>query len=414
MRSGGETSPRWPAPWRAGLLVGAVSAAGTAGTLLVAALTGMDAGELGHLALLLVPAVLATVVAALAARPLLTRVPIGAAMVAVAAVAALAALANLFLLTRLMFVSAHDASLVAILLAHSTAAGVAAAVVLARTASTAVGRLAATARALGEGDLDARAGPTGGGPELAELARALDEMAERLRSAMDRVRDIERRRRDLITAVSHDLRTPLAGLRAMVEAIDDGVVDDPPTLRRYAAEMRGSVQALVTMTEDLFELAQLDAGAIEAEVRRARLEEVIRSAVAACEQQAWTKGLTVEWRLDEAADAACSPRLVRVLQNLLQNAIRHTPADGSVRVEARRLPGELEVAVEDTGEGIAPEALDRVFEPFYRADPARHGTGAGLGLALAKRIVEGLGGRIEASSDPSEGSRFAVTIPETV
>ena len=413
MRSGGEPSPRRPAPWRAGLLVGAVSGAGAAGTLLVAAVAGMDASELGHLALLLVPAVLATVVAALAARPLLTRVPIGAAMVAVAAVAALAALANLFVLTRLMFVSGHDASLVAILLAHSTAAGVGAALVLARTASVAVGRLAATARALGEGDLDARAGPTGGGPELDELARALDEMAERLRSAMDRVRDIESRRRDLITAVSHDLRTPLSSLRAMVEAIDDGVVDDPPTLRRYAAEMRSSVLALVTMTDDLFELAQLDAGAIEAETGRARLEEVIRSAVAACEPQAWTKGLTVEWRLDEAADAPCSPRLVRVLQNLLQNAIRHTPADGTVRVEARRLPGELEVAVEDTGDGMTPEALDRVFEPFYRADPARHGAGAGLGLALAKRIVEGLGGRIEARSDPSEGSRFAVTIPET-
>jgi signal transduction histidine kinase len=104
--------------------------------------------------------------------------------------------------------------------------------------------------------------------------------------------------------------------------------------------------------------------------------------------------------------------MIRVLQNLVQNAIRHTPADGTVRIHARRGAEELEVSVEDTGEGIAPEALEHVFEPFWRADQARAGEGAGLGLTLAKRIVEALGGHIRVESVPTQGSRFAVLLPE--
>jgi signal transduction histidine kinase len=215
-----------------------------------------------------------------------------------------------------------------------------------------------------------------------------------------------------VTAVSHDLRTPLAGLRAMVEAIDEGVVDDPATIRRYVGEMRGAVDSLVVLVDDLFELVQLDAGAIEAESERARVEDVVRSAIAACDAQATEKGLALEASLADAGGASCSPRVTRVVQNLLQNAIRHTPADGTVRVEARHGRDGLEVVVEDSGEGIEPAALERVFEPFWRADRSRSGDGAGLGLALAKRIVEALGGRIDAESSPARGSRFAVILPE--
>jgi signal transduction histidine kinase len=182
-------------------------------------------------------------------------------------------------------------------------------------------------------------------------------------------------------------------------------------MRRYSREMRRSVHQLVAMVDDLFELAQLDAGAIEAETRRARLDEIVGSAVAAVELQAQEKGLSLVADLSGAEDASCSPRLVRVIQNLLVNAVRHTPADGTVRVEARSSRDRLEVSVVDTGEGIAPEDLPRVFDPFFRGDPARHGPGSGLGLALAKRIVEGLGGEITAESRPSSGARFAVTLP---
>jgi signal transduction histidine kinase len=175
--------------------------------------------------------------------------------------------------------------------------------------------------------------------------------------------------------------------------------------------MRHSVDQLVTMVDDLFELTQLDAAAIETETRRARLEDIVRSAVAAVEVQAEEKGLSLVADLGDAGETACSPRLVRVLQNLLANAVRHTPADGSVRITAVRDDATVRVAVVDTGEGIAPNDLDRVFDPFFRADPARSGGGAGLGLALAKRIVEAMGGRISVESALASGSRFAVELP---
>jgi signal transduction histidine kinase len=171
------------------------------------------------------------------------------------------------------------------------------------------------------------------------------------------------------------------------------------------------VNQLVAMVDDLFELTQLDAGAIEAETRHASLEEVVRSAVAAVEMQADAKGLSLVADLHGADELRCSPRLARVLQNLLVNAVRHTPVDGTVRIDAARHPDTLEVAVEDTGQGIGAEDLARVFEPFFRGDEARSGNGSGLGLALAKRIVEALGGRITAASTPDVGSRFAVELP---
>jgi signal transduction histidine kinase len=163
--------------------------------------------------------------------------------------------------------------------------------------------------------------------------------------------------------------SPLAGLRALVEAIDEGVVADAPTLRRYVAEMRRAVDSLTRLLDDLFELARVGAGAIERETRRVRLEDVVRSAVAEVEGQAKGKGLAVETALEGAGDVMISPRLLRVVQNLLHHAVRHTPADGTVRVEAVREAGGLRLAVEDTGEGIAPEALPHVFERFRQGDP---------------------------------------------
>lgn len=401
-----------PVPgWRAVATLAVVAGLGAAGTFAVGAATGMAGSELRDLAAYLIPALVVTVGASALAARLLSRDSLRQRFVAVGALGTAIALANLWVLSRTMFVSEHDATLLGVLLLYSVGAGIGAALAAARGASAALDRLGETARAIGAGDPDARAGAIGAGPELDALARTLDEMADRLQAAQARERAAEATRRDLTTAISHDLRTPLASLRAMVEAIDDGVVDDAPTMRRYVREMRASVDRLVAMVDDLFELAQLDTGAIELERERARLGEIVRSAVAAVELQAEEKGLELITALNGADDAPCSPRLERVLQNLLVNAVRHTPADGTVRVEARRSSDGLEVAVADTGEGIAAEDLDRVFEPFFRADPARHGAGAGLGLALAKRIVEALGGQIRAESEPARGSRFAVVLP---
>jgi signal transduction histidine kinase len=397
--------------WRALALLAVVTFVGALGTFLVGAATGMGAGELWHLAAYVVPALVVTVASMWLAGRLLAHASLAQRFVAIGALGAAVALANLWVLSRQMFVDEHDATLLGVLLLYSVGAGIGAALVTARSSAAAVRRLTASAQSLGEGDLDARTGTLDAGPELDLLAATLDDMARRLQAAQDRERAVEATRRDLVTAVSHDLRTPLASLRAMVEAVDENVVDDPESLRRYANEMRGSVRQLGAMVDDLFELAQLDAGAIESETQRARLGEIVSSAVAAVELQAEEKGLALVAELNGQEDMPCSPRLVRVIQNLLVNAVRHTPADGTVRIEARRLPDGLEVAVADSGEGIDHADLPRVFDAFFRADPARQGAGAGLGLALAKRIVETLGGQISAESEPARGSRFALTIP---
>ena len=371
----------------------------------------MQTEELRHLAWLLGVAVAVTAAATAMVTPLLARSSIRRRFVAVAALAVLGSLLNLAVLVHTMAVSGDDATLIAILLLYSACAGIGAGLALARASSAAIGRLVGTARSLADGDLGSRTGRLDAGPELDALAGALDEMAERLQTSIALERAGEAKRRDLITAVSHDLRTPLASLQAMVEAVDEGIVDDPPTLSRYIAEMRHSVGSLSLLIDDLFELAQLDAGVVEAESQRARLEDVLRSALAVCQAQVTEKGLVLHATVDNAGDLPCSPRLVRVFQNLLQNAIRHTPADGTISVTARREADAVRLVVADSGEGIEQEHLQQVFDPFWRGDTSRAGPGSGLGLALAKRIVEALGGEIDVRSTPDVGSAFSVVLP---
>jgi signal transduction histidine kinase len=370
------------------------------------------ASDTAELALLIVVAIALSMAVTAAVAPRLARASLRVRLVSIAAFATLVGFANLVVLSLLMLVDTHVATVLAVLLVYSTAAAIGAALATARVTSDALARVGDTARRLAAGDLDARTGRLEAGEEIDSLALSLDEMAERLSTSLQREREIEAQRRNLVTAVSHDLRTPLSGLRAMIESIEDGVADDPQTIRRYIAEMSASVNSLVALVDDLFELVQLDAGAIHVETERARVKEVVHSALAACEAQASSKGLVVQARIDGAAEVRCSPRLTRVVQNLLQNAIRHTPSDGTVVIEANHRERELELAVTDTGDGIDGAALDHVFDPFWRGDSARASDGSGLGLALAKRIVEALGGSIAVESASAQGSRFAVMVPD--
>jgi signal transduction histidine kinase len=393
------------------LLVAAIAVAGLAGTVAVGAAGGMRAPDLRHLLIEVGVAAAVTALAVAFLMPLLARTSLRSRFVAVPLLATVAALVNVGVLTMAMAVSERDAALVLTLLVYATAVAATGGLVVARRSSDAVRRLEETSGRWATGDLDARIGALEAGPELDGLARTLDAMATDVQRANARERELEEIRRDLVTTLSHDLRTPLASLKAMIEAVEDGVVSDPSVVERYVREMRRSTDQLAAMVSDLFELAQLDAGAIEVEQTRARLGEVVQDAVATIRTQAEAKGLSLLTELGPASAADCSPRLERVLQNLLVNAVRHTPADGTVRVTAQVADGRLEVAVEDTGEGIAADQLPHVFDAFFRGDPSRTGGRSGLGLALAKRIVEALGGTISAQSEPSAGSRFAVAIP---
>lgn len=392
-------------------LVVAVAVVGAVGTLAVGVIMGMNGEEIGHLVVALAPVAIATVAASLLAARLLSGASMRQRFVAVALVASAVTVGNVAVLSMQMFVSDHDATLVTVLLVYAVGTGVAAALAVARTQRDALAHLEDTAQRLAGGDLEARAGDLHAGPELDALGATLDQMSLQLQRALANERAAERMRRDLMVAVSHDLRTPLSSLRAMVEAIDDGLVEDPSEVRRYASEMRRSTGQLVNLVDDLFELSQLDAGAIAVETRQARLDRVVADALDAVGAEAATKQLVLQAELGDAFDVRCSPRVTRVLQNLLSNAVRHTPADGTVRITATRHSSVLALAVQDSGEGIAPEHLPHLFEPFYRADLARSGPGAGLGLALAKRIVEALGGSIRVEPGASSGARFAVDLP---
>jgi len=370
----------------------AVTAVGAVATLAFGAMVGMPGKELGPLALSLLPAVVLSVAAAAVTVRLLAGTSLRRRIVGVVALASVLGLANMIVLASLMYLDANDALHLVVLLLYSAAAAGGAALALSRSTTGAVERLSATAHRLGDGDLDARVGPIDDDPELGELARTLDDMAARLQGSIERERQLEAHRLDMITAASHDLRTPLASLRAMIEALEDGVVPEGDERDRYLHEMGNSVDSLAGLTDDLFELIKLEAGAIEADTDPARLSDVTATALALCEGAALEKGLQVRAALGDAATARCSTRLARVIQNLVQNAIRHTPAEGTVVVRAE-LSGEgIELLVTDDGEGIPPDAIDKVFEPFWRGEAARSSKGSGLGLTLVKRIVEGLGG----------------------
>lgn len=367
--------------------------------------------EAVRLIALLGPITLATLVSAVAARTLVARASLPHAMVAIAVIASLVTVADLLALSHFMLIDPGSGAELAFIALYSVTAGVAAALIVARSNTRALTRLVETARALGTDGPDARVGELRASPELALLARTLDQAAARLSAAIDAEREVEAQRRDLMTSISHDLRTPLASMRAMVEAVNDGIVSDPATLRRYAGEMHRSTMALVTMVDDLFELAQADVASLAGDQQLAPLSVVVERALDVWRPEAARRQIGLAVDLGNAGACLCSPRLARVVHSLVDNAIRYTAAGGRVTVRAAAGDLGIHVAVEDTGAGIAPDHLPRIFEPFWRADPARSSRGAGLGLTLAKRIVEGLGGEIHATSTPDHGSRFDVSVP---
>ncbi|MGN6215906.1 MAG: sensor histidine kinase [Solirubrobacterales bacterium] len=224
-------------------------------------------------------------------------------------------------------------------------------------------------------------------------------------------REVEEARRALVAAASHDLRTPLASLRLLVESIDDGVATGE-TRDRYLREIRTHVAVLSDLIDDLFELSRIEAGDISWTMRQVELRELIDDTVAAMRAPAAERGVRLSVELPAAGliAQANAEKVQRVLFNLIQNAIRHTPADGSVTVRARPLGKAVEIEVDDEGEGISPADGERVFEAFYRGDASRGEDGAGLGLAISKAIVEAHGGEIWLEPG-TPGARVHFTLP---
>jgi signal transduction histidine kinase len=325
-------------------------------------------------------------------------------------------LINVGFTAYLMFISSHDLTLLLLLMAFSLGMSVYFALVVADSFDSTLQTLLQGVRRMGETRLDTRI-TVHSGDEIQDLSEAFNAMAARLEDAFARQRDMEQARRQLIAAVSHDLRTPLATMQVMIENINEGVVTDSETLQRYHRSLQVEVQYLSRLIDDLFELSQLDFGLLQLQPESASIGDLVSDTLEALRPQAEQRRLTLQGEVhgyipEVLMDAS---RMQRVLFNLVQNALRHTPPDGAVVISAKDGGEEVEISVADTGEGIEAEELTRIFERFYRGNRARTRAeaGSGLGLTIAKGIVELHGGRIWAQSDKGRGATFVFTLPKT-
>ena len=329
-------------------------------------------------------------------------------------------LAGVVAVARMMFISDHDRQVV------SLVAGVAGVVAL--LAALALGvAISRWSEALREGarTLDAHgsyvADPRGPS-ELQALSEELARTSERLEESRLREARLEESRRELVSWVSHDLRTPLAGMRAMTEALEDGMASDP---ERFHRQIRTEVDRMVRMVDDLFELSRIHAGVLRISPQPLLLGDLVSEAIAGADPVARARsvrlGGSVEDGVEVTADAA---GLSRVMTNLIMNAIRHTPADGTVEIRGRQVPDGVELSVRDQCGGLTVEEMDRVFDVAWRGGAARtpapdgpegpEGHGAGLGLAIVKGIVEAHRGVVEVENvdgDAPAGCRFRILLP---
>ena len=368
-----------------------------AGWLLILALTGacaaaVTAAGVGLLRLL--------------RRRSVTSLVAGGALVALGCVAATVAVT-----ARAMFVSGHDLRVVLVVVLVAVPAGSVVALAAGRWVGAGSRELARAARAIGGAGY--RPGVRPATAELAAVAEELDCAHHRLVEARERERAVEISHRQLVAGMSHDLRTPLAGLQAMAEALEDGVAADPATVTRYHQRIRAEADRLSAMVGDLFELSRIQ-GSLQLRVQRIGLQDLVDEALASASPLAQAKGIKLAGHAQAAVPVEVDPTaLGRALSNLLANAIRHTPAEGTVEVAAAAEDGRACLAVADSCGGIPAADLPRVFDVAFRGEAARtpgRDGGAGLGLAIARGIVEAHQGEI-AVANQGDGCRFVVRLP---
>jgi signal transduction histidine kinase len=323
-------------------------------------------------------------------------------------------LAIVVLAARLMFISQHDFTLATMLLLFAGTVAVSFGYFLSTSIVDRLQGLDQAARHLSEGDFAVRV-QVSGRDEIAELARSFNRMADKLEAGERESQQLEVARQDFIAGASHDLRTPLTSMRAMLDAIADGIVEDPAD---YIQRCLRVIGGLTRLTDDLVELARLDSSSAPPEQAPRSIAVVVQSALESAAPRAREKGVRLESGIPQDLEPVwiAEDEIGRVLQNLLDNALRHTSEGGGVRILVRDRDGAQEVSVEDDGEGIPPEHLPHIFDRFYRGEKSRtRGVsevgGVGLGLAIAKQLVEAHGGRIWAENRPAGGTRVSFYLP---
>ena len=405
--------------WLRGAL--ALTLATGASLLLVQLLMSPPASDLRQMAAYLTISGAATLAAGWLAIRLIDRV-VGMSLRTksffAAATGSAVALLNIVIVAQLMFVStAHDFKLLLALIAFSAVVTVFFSLWIASATVQRVEAIAAAVRGLAAGDLSTRAEVTGR-DEVSRLGRDVNQLAERLKLADEQRTAIDAERRELTAAISHDLRTPLASVRAMVEALDDEVVDDRTEIKRYYATMRREIERLSRMIDDLFELAQIDAHAVRLDLQPVALPEVVAEVVDAMQAQAAASGIHLELHIDAEPPELIldGSRIERAIANLVRNALEHTPTGGHVDVRVSLDGACATVRVADTGDGIDAADLPHIWTRFYRAEKSRRRTGgtadgAGLGLAITRGIVDAHGGSIAVESQLGQGAAFTTRLP---
>ncbi len=321
---------------------------------------------------------------------------------------------NVWFSAQMMFASQHDLLLAIVLLVFAGGMAMVLGYFLSSTITDRIHVLKGAAEKLAEGNLKARVSVQGR-DEVSSLAHTFNQMAEQLETADKKQRELEKMRADLIAWVGHDLQTPLASIRAILEALEDGVVDDPTTIKRYLNTAQRDVGSLSALIDDLFQMAQFNAGGIPLDCANASLADLISDTLESFSELASRQKIKLEGSVESNIDPVYmdTQRIGRVLNNLIGNALRHTPAAGEVKVHARRTAFGVEVSVSDSGEGIRAEDLPHIFESFYRGEKSRSRAtgGAGLGLAISRGIVQAHGGEIQVHSEAGRGSQFTFSLP---
>ncbi len=330
------------------------------------------------------------------------------------ALASLLTFFNVWVTARLMFASKHDLQLAIVLLVFAGGIAMLLGYFLSSGITRRIETLKSAAHRLAAGDLSTRA-PLEGRDEVAALAESFNHMAQKLQDADARQRELDTLRRELVAWATHDLQTPLTAIRVQIEALADGMVDDPETTQRYLRTTQRQVNDLSMLIDDLFQVAQLDAGGLVIQPAACSLSDLLSDTLESFSALARERGVTLSGSAAPGVDPVTldAPRIGRLLNNLIGNALRHTPSGGAVTISAWREGAQIHLTVADTGEGISADDLPRIFERFYRGEKSRNrGTGgSGLGLAIARGIARAHGGDILAESSPGVGATFRIHFP---
>jgi signal transduction histidine kinase len=342
---------------------------------------------------------------------LLRRASLRLSIQASGAVPVLAIVAGTLGSAEAMFLSQHDLGVVVMVCIVAGIVAFAFSWLLGRQVASGSAALRQAARSLGDeaGQFRPPARPLAA--EFAALSRELTDTSAKLAESRERERALEHSRRQLVAWVSHDLRTPLAGLRAMAEALEDGLAADPP---RYHKQMRAEAERLATMVDDLFELSRIHSGALQLSSDQIAIDDLVSDVLASAEALARERGVQLDGRAADHLTVRADPReLSRALTNLLTNAIRHTPRGGRVHVEAWPEGGDALLAVADGCGGIPEADLPHVFDLAWRGTDARSpapGSGAGLGLAIVRGVAEAHRGSVRVQNT-GDGCCFEMRLP---